>query len=315
MPNPNATLDEISKRYLQRNDLNDRDRTIIKEAMRFPHNRRRIGALIVRELDSSVNSNLFCGFIQSRWNDRQNAVLAITSFMNSDEMENALGRALKYSIPFDKRYEKKIEPYIDLLKYLQQGSHTRTEIAKHFGASETTIQKYLSDLEQGVHMMGKTIKVNSFTWNSNHYDPSIHPIFLTLNLTEVNALTVELKRLFGDGGELENHPFRKQFLDIADDVHSQLSNYAALNIDANANLANIRFNEPLKTESYRNEEAQLAYHMKSSARCEVHCHKRGVLTGFFTYQNAKPNHATFITDGDELIHLPYSEISAVYELE
>ena len=315
MPSPNITLDELAKQYLERDSLSDCDRAIIKEAMQFPHDRKRIGARTVKELSMPKNNDLYCGFIQSRWSDRQEAVRAITAFMNSKEVKNVRGGKRKYTIPFDKRYEKKIEPYISLLKYLQQGEHTQAEIAKHFCTSETTIQKYLSDLNRGVRIKKKMVKVKEFAWNRNNYDPSIHPILLTLNLTEVNALTVELKRIFGHGGELENHPFSRQFLDIADDVHSQLSDYAISNIDAIADLAHIKFEKLEEPSKYRREETQLAYYMKSSRPCEVHCYKHGVLTGFFTYQYEKAGHATFITDKDEVIHLPYSEISGVYDVK
>lgn len=112
--------------------------------------------------------------------------------------------------------------------------------------------------------------------------PASIRLFLTLNLTEAHALTVELKRVFGEGGPEAGSPFAEAFLNIADDAHGQLTDYARESVDRNAAKAGVRFH---RVADYRQEKtSECAFFIKSQELCSIEHHDlEGPVRGRFAY--------------------------------
>lgn len=229
----------------------------LKEELVFPIH----GSIPKRFGDIEVNSitdwnikECLAEYIKKNWDNREQLLLLV-----NDEKFTPK----EYFVSFEDTYEKRIEPFTRIIKYLQSAYKPRCGIAEDFGTSRNTIDAYLNDLRDGVDILGKHISLKP-EHGTNHYDPSIHPIFLTLNLSEVVALTVGLKHLFRPGGELENYPFNNEYLDIADDVYSQLSEYAKGMVEPHKSTR-IRFKKP--REDYRREREGKDYFLKSPGKC------------------------------------------------
>lgn len=244
-------------------------------------------------------------FAKSRWEDREKAIWIVHDFFGTIGIDARIN--------LNDSYEGRVEPFVRIMKHIQEGGHTQEEIAAYFNTSTTTIENYMAPLQTGVDLLGKHIRIQELIKGSNKYDPSIHPVFLTLNLTEVNALTVVLKQLFGAEGPMADHPCQQQFLSIANDVHSQLSSYAAEVINANANRAGVAFEQ---CPDYRREEMQVAYFLKSGEKCSVECAGFDrTLVGTFSPASHEPGCATFVSESGKQYLLPYSGISSVNPIE
>ena len=302
-----VTIDQAAEHYIKTNRVDQRTETALQDLMLCRtsavegRSTTPIGSIRINEAEKWQLKQALSSFAKSRWEDREEAIMVAHDFFGS------IGIDAKINL--NDSYESRVEPFVRIMKHIQEGGHTQEEIAEYFSTSTTTIEKYMAPLQTGVDLLGKHIQVKELERGSNKYNPSIHPVFLTLNLTEVNALTVVLKQLFGANGPMADHPCRQQFLDIANDVHSQLSNYAADIIDANAERARVAFEQ---CPDYRQEEMQIAYFLKSGEKCVVECAGFGnPLVGTFSLANYEPGCIAFVTESGKQHLLPYSGISSV----
>lgn len=109
------------------------------------------------------------------------------------------------------------ERRIAILVYMQNHMCTTSQLADVFMLDERTIRNDLLLLEQGIPVKAE---IRHEGWK-HFMDPSMHPIFLTLDLNEIIAMTVGLIQC------ADSHPlFQQQYLSIAKNVYSQLSDYA-----------------------------------------------------------------------------------------
>ncbi len=119
----------------------------------------------------------------------------------------------------------KTEIQIEILKLTQGGTdpgpnrRTKEELADILHKSRKGIHPYLIELQDGTNVLGSEVQI-SLANKSNVYDSTIHPVFMALNLSEVNFLVNQLRFHF-KGTEYE-----RMVTEISADVYRQLSGYA-----------------------------------------------------------------------------------------
>ena len=151
------------------------------------------------------------------FDDRNSVMEAFNEFMATEFPHSGFT-----AITWDKVHSSD-EIKIELLKLTQtgnpEGNHqSRDELAAALFMSPEALKPHLKKLQQGMNLLGSHVKIE-LAHSDNVYDSTIHPIFLALNLTEVNFL-VNCLRLQFRGSE-----FEKIADDIAADVYRQLSDY------------------------------------------------------------------------------------------
>jgi len=118
--------------------------------------------------------------------------------------------------------EDKRERQITLLKELHGEPKTIAMLTEEFAISDRTLRNDLNELENGIEFLGQAIKPTIQRGGRNgqvSYSSTVHPIFLPLNMTEVYALTVGLKKV------AKGTPYEGILGDMADWIYSQLSDY------------------------------------------------------------------------------------------
>lgn len=127
-----------------------------------------------------------------------------------------------------KAFSDKAERQLDIIKKLQERPMTKDELAKYYWMSRKNLDRDLNDMEiNGFELLGQKIKLN-VDYRSHegdrkvhmYYTSTAHPIFLPLNMTQVYAMTVGLKKV-ADGS-----PYEDILNDISDWIYNQLTNHA-----------------------------------------------------------------------------------------
>jgi len=127
------------------------------------------------------------------------------------------------------------ERQIDILKNFHCKT-TRKKLSKIYGVSERTIYEDLDSLEKGIVFMDTEIKVN-FNNKKSEFEDTVHPIFLALNLTEVNLLMNFLPEILEEYKQNCYDSFKRKRINrvntLINKMKIQLSDYAVgeLNID------------------------------------------------------------------------------------
>lgn len=139
-----------------------------------------------------------------------------------DRFFKYLNRSYKTDLKTEKFLRKPIEDRkIDMIKELHGDGKTANELSEIYTVSTRTISKDLTDLEKGIDFLQQYIKIDlEYKDRKRYYTSTVHPIFLPLNMTEVYAMTVGLKKV------AEYTPYQNILDDMADWIYSQLSPYA-----------------------------------------------------------------------------------------
>lgn len=138
---------------------------------------------------------------------------------------------LKIGYFIKKPLEDTTERKIDMLKKLQGDGKTADELSEIYTLRARTIHKDLTALEKGIDFLQQYIKIDLESKNGKkYYSSTVHPIFLPLNMTEVYAMTVGLKKV------AKNTLYQSILDDMADWIYSQLSPYAHKIINKSLNL-------------------------------------------------------------------------------
>lgn len=171
------------------------------------------------------------------------ALCAINTFFKHSEIAKYCGCQDSNFCRVDQIFPV-VETCIRLLRELHGGEYTSREyasrrvvVAEKFGMSLNSLQNYISHLTdpKGCDMLGSSVQIEEIRSRVTNYDPTIHPVFLALNLTEVYFLTIVLRILCDEkGGE-------KTASDIAYDVYRQLSRYGKNEIGKMAKEFDIDF--------------------------------------------------------------------------
>lgn len=138
-----------------------------------------------------------------------------------DYLEKKSGEKVKTILREKKFFDYPFERQLEIAKYLHE-PHTLNEIEERFDISEETRKKDIRALEEGIEVLGATIRIKKERNNrKDYYKSTMHPVFLPLNLTEVYALTTYLDKV------LDSEDQNTQIIrDITERIKSQLSEYA-----------------------------------------------------------------------------------------
>lgn len=188
----------------------------------------------------------------------------ITEYLNQSRGDKKQARAM--ILDFFQYYEKETDEKVhhdlntihpvdipllrqlEILKFLHTPATTK-KISEHFGISEETARNDLNSLKDGIQLYDSLLKVEPETSGREQkksYKSTVHPIFLTLNMTEIAALTTGLNHLTGQAG------MEDLYLPIISKIYHQLSQYAKAKVDGID--AGLQAKLPDHSESYRNEE-------------------------------------------------------------
>lgn len=185
-----------------------------------------------------------------------------------DKAKENASIAIRNRLPFDKRYDimvqfnsfmsehshgltytpilfekltERAEVEMEILKLTQGGTdpnlnkRTRLDLAAKLHFTEDALKPYLQRLkkENKRNLLGSSVGIK-LKHGENIYDSTIHPVFLALNLSEVNFLVNHLRLQF-KGTQHEQIAEM-----ISYDVYRQLSDYAMDRMDAVAAINDIR---------------------------------------------------------------------------
>ena len=183
-------------------DINNPERT-------YGNMRGRIAACrSIYEIDDYV--------IESRSNrvTLRKIILAFYEFL-----EDKHGEPIETSLKEMKFYDT-LERRIEIAKFLHRPK-TLSEIEKHFHISRRTREKDMEALQEGIEVFGAGIRVREIREQGEvRYRATIHPVFLPLNLTQVNTLINYLD-------EIASADARAGVIaDISARIKNQLSDYA-----------------------------------------------------------------------------------------
>lgn len=145
---------------------------------------------------------------------------------------------LGYSELLLEKHRERAEVEIEILKLTQGGTNpelnqgSRENLAEKLHFSTDALKHYLSALQNGQNLLGSDVKIE-LERGTNIYDSTVHPVFLALNLTEVNFLVNHL-RLEYEGTEFESIANQ-----ISYDIYRQLSEYGKSRMDSVAENHNL----------------------------------------------------------------------------
>ncbi|MCB2291333.1 hypothetical protein LGK97_16525 [Clostridium sp. CS001] len=128
--------------------------------------------------------------------------------------------------PDRKAFESDIERQLDIVKYLQGTAKTMDALKEHYWLNEKNIRPDLTALDNGIEFQNQKIKIEVDRERSSDgkqqlkYKSTMHPVFMPLNLTQVYALTVGIKKIS------KNTQYDNILNDLSNWVYSQLSDYA-----------------------------------------------------------------------------------------
>lgn len=179
-----------------------------------------------------------------------------------DYLEEKSGKKINSALSEKRFYDYPFERQLEIAKYLHE-PHTPTEIEEQFEIDERTRRKDLAALEDGIEVLGSTIKVEKTRENRRDcYKTTVHPIFLPLNLTEVYALTAYLNQAIDD-----RDPNKQIIRNLSNRIKSQLSDYAFKKLFPDEKPPSISNNYVSDKELAGQREGILMYLVKSGQQC------------------------------------------------
>ena len=141
-------------------------------------------------------------------------ILAFYEFLEGryDEQIETILREMKFYDTLERR--------IEIAKFLHQPKTLR-EIEEQFHISRRTRETDMEALQEGIEVFGARIQVREIREQREvRYKATVHPVFLPLNLTQVNTLINYLDEISPDDARA------KAIYDISDRIKNQLSDYA-----------------------------------------------------------------------------------------
>lgn len=143
----------------------------------------------------------------------RNIVVEFYKFINLPPSDSVLFEKKFYDYPFERQLE--IAKFLHTPKSIE-------EIEEKFCIDPRTRQADLKALEEGISVLGSTIKIKKVKKGRRfYYKTTLHPVFLPLNLTEVYAMTKYLDNTIKD-----NDPNAAIIRNISNRIKAQLSDYA-----------------------------------------------------------------------------------------
>ena len=166
-----------------------------------------------KKIDKAGNSESLDEYVLSLKSRRETTRKIVVEFYDFiGQPESSLYEKKFYDYPFERQLE--------MAKYLHT-PRSVSEISEHFDIDDRTTRQDLQALEDGITVLGSTIRIQKKKGGKYCYRSTLHPIFLPLNLTEVYVLTVYLEQAIN-----ANDPNYDIIRSISSRVKSQLSDYA-----------------------------------------------------------------------------------------
>lgn len=160
-------------------------------------------------------------------------------------------------------YDYPFERQLEIAKYLHTPK-TLAEIREHFYIDERTVRSDLQQLEEGIEVLGSTIKIEKEKKGRLiSYKTTVHPVFLPLNLTEVYAMTVYLDKVID-----KRDPNAKIIRNISQRIKMQLSDYAWNALFPEIKRFSGNNNYLSDKELAESREGIMGYLMKSGEKCK-----------------------------------------------
>ena len=211
------------------------------------------------------------------------------------------------SLPEMRFYDYPFERQLEIAKYLHTPK-TPAEIRDHFYIDERTVRSDLQQLEDGIEVLGSTIKIEKEKHGRMiSYKTTVHPVFLPLNLTEAYAMTVYLEKVID-----REDPNAEIIHDISERVKTQLSDYAwdKLYPDEKRYKGN---NNYLNDENLaRSREGIIGYLMKSGKKCKFIWKDKEYIGRIVPFEKYGYPYSVVTEDGTEF-DAPLSEIDFIIE--
>lgn len=217
---------------------------------------------------------------------------------------NELGNEIS-SVLYNKRfYDYPFERQLEIAKFLHN-PHSPKEIQEKFDIDERTARNDLQELEDGITVLGSTIKIEKEKKGRSYfYKNTLHPIFLPLNLTEVYALTVYLDRVI-DSSDPNAHMIRN----ISERIKMQLSDYAYEKLFSDKERPGFE-NQYLNDENLaRQREGIYMYLMKSGQKCKFIWNEREYM-GRIVWRD---NQYEIALDNGEVLDAKLDEVDFIVE--
>ena len=160
-------------------------------------------------------------------------------------------------------YDYPFERQLEIAKYLHTPK-TLAEIREHFYIDERTVRSDLQQLEEGIEVLGSTIKIEKEKKGRLiSYKTTVHPVFLPLNLTEAYAMTVYLDKVID-----KRDPNAKIIRNISQRIKMQLSDYAWNALFPEIKRFSGNNNYLSDKELAESREGIIGYLMKSGEKCK-----------------------------------------------
>ncbi len=121
---------------------------------------------------------------------------------------------------FPPTFNSQFDRQMYIMKRLHSGKYRAEEIADELWLSSKTITDDLDELEQGITIMGQKLKVhrNDTIYSSQEIN-TVHPVFLSANLTQIVVL------LRGLENQSQDMAYREYSVRLAANIWSELSDY------------------------------------------------------------------------------------------
>lgn len=171
----------------------------------------------IEELKDSVELDEYICNLKAGKEVNRNIVVDFYNYLGKGNPKNKPESNLYDAVFYDNAFERQLE----IAKFLHTPK-TPTEIQEKFHINDRTMRKDLQELEEGIKVLGTTIRITKEKKGRKYYYKStLHPIFLPLNLSEVYAMTVYL-----DNTISKNDLNAEIIRSISERIKSQLSDYA-----------------------------------------------------------------------------------------
>ena len=171
-------------------------------------------------------------------------------------------KSIDSKLPKVRFYDYPFERQLEIAKYLHEPK-TPAEIKERFNIDERTVRSDLQQLEEGIEVLGSTIRIEKEkNGRKIYYKTTVHPVFLPLNLTEAYSMTVFLEKVID-----ESDPNAQIIHNISERIKTQLTDYAwdKLYPGKKRNKGNNNYLNDAELASSR--EGIIGYLMKSGNTC------------------------------------------------
>ena len=182
----------------------------------------------------------------------------------------------------------KLRREIEVAKFLHK-KPTREEVKKEFSLESRTLSEYLGELKDGIEFLDTEIRLDIRDIESHKLEcvTTMHPIFLSLNLTELWALTKYLPK------EMKKNNINNSVIDsIINRVKSQLTDYALETLKlTNEENQKLQFKWEDK-KLFQDKDHMIGYMIKSRCLCSF-------IIGDEVFEGQLLDYQTILVDGKE----------------